>query len=79
MQGGSGGWNRELFGLDEIRRYTGSWDGWEAYAAFYLWRGLKATRKSPQMNLHSNNSGRSLVELIPFVAELRRFIAFQHA
>lgn len=39
----------------------------------------KATLRSPQMNLHSYNSGRSLVELIPFVAELRRFIAFQHA
>ncbi|MFD3272185.1 hypothetical protein ACE3MS_19015 [Paenibacillus dendritiformis] len=30
-----------LFGLDEIRRYAGSWDGWEAYATFYLWRGLE--------------------------------------
>lgn len=30
-----------LFGLDEIRRYAGSWYGWEAYATFYLWRGLE--------------------------------------
>lgn len=27
--------------LEEIRRYAVSWEGWEAYATFYLWRGLE--------------------------------------
>ncbi|BFH70494.1 hypothetical protein J27TS7_43020 [Paenibacillus dendritiformis] len=78
---GQGRSNGELEGsrCEGFKPLDCGWNVGEPMPRSICGEAWKTTRKSPQMNLHSNNSGAVLVELVPFVAEFRRFKACQHA